>query len=57
MAKGWIPLKRESIMQAIYLNGTQAEKNEQAFIWGSYFAHQGNTGDYLKRAPLKICLN
>lgn len=51
--KGWIPLKRESIMQAIYLNGTQAEKNEQAFIWGSYFAHQGHTGDYLKRAPLK----
>jgi indolepyruvate ferredoxin oxidoreductase len=44
--KGWIPLKRDSIMQAIYLNGTQPEKNEIAFTWGSYFAVHHNNHEY-----------
>ena len=48
--KGWIPLQRASLMQAITLNGTQAGKNQQAFDWGCYFAHHGSIPDNLQAA-------
>jgi indolepyruvate ferredoxin oxidoreductase len=31
---GWIPLRRESIEEAIRLNGAEADRNLQAFLWG-----------------------
>ncbi|WP_020560722.1 indolepyruvate ferredoxin oxidoreductase family protein [Thiofilum flexile] len=49
--KGWIPLKRDSIIQALALNAVQADKNEQAFAWGCYFAHYGNAHEYLNSSP------
>jgi indolepyruvate ferredoxin oxidoreductase len=50
--KGWIPLQRESLMQAIELNGVQTEKNKAAFLWGCHFAQFGNAQDFLKAQPL-----
>ena len=32
--KGWIPLSRESLKQALVLNNVQVERNLQAFEWG-----------------------
>lgn len=32
--KGWIPLSRESLQQALVLNNVQVERNLQAFDWG-----------------------
>ncbi|WP_077033191.1 indolepyruvate ferredoxin oxidoreductase family protein [Pelomonas sp. KK5] len=32
--KGWIPLQRESLTQAIELNGTAVAMNQGAFAWG-----------------------
>ncbi len=32
--KGWIPLSRESLQQALRLNNVQVERNLQAFEWG-----------------------
>ncbi len=32
--KGWIPLRRESLLRAIELNATAVEQNRQAFAWG-----------------------
>ena len=37
--KGWIPLRRASIFQAMALNRTQVEKNQAAFEWGRRCAH------------------
>ncbi len=37
--KGLIPLRRESILQAIELNGIAVELNRQAFLWGRRAAH------------------
>ncbi|WP_432262426.1 indolepyruvate ferredoxin oxidoreductase family protein [Cupriavidus sp. TMH.W2] len=39
--KGWIPLRRESLLRAIELNGVSIEKNRLAFEWGRYIAHHG----------------
>ena len=50
--KGWIPLERESLMQAVELNSTQVEKNKAAFLWGCHFAHFGNAQEFLKAQPL-----
>lgn len=50
--KGWIPLQRDSLMQAVELNGTQIEKNKAAFLWGCHFAHLGNAQDLLTTKPL-----
>jgi len=32
--KGWIPLSREALQQALVLNNVQVERNLQAFDWG-----------------------
>ena len=32
--KGWLPLKPESIVKAVELNGVAVEFNRQAFVWG-----------------------
>ena len=37
--KGWIPLTRASILQAMTLNAVQVEKNKQAFEYGRLAAH------------------
>jgi indolepyruvate ferredoxin oxidoreductase len=37
--KGWVPLLRETILQAMALNGVQVERNQQAFAWGRQLAH------------------
>ena len=37
--KGWIPLRRESLLRAMELNGVAVEKNRQAFEWGRQAAH------------------
>jgi len=37
--KGRIPLSRESLLQAMVLNGVQVEKNQTAFEWGRRCAH------------------
>ena len=36
---GWLPLQRTSIERALTLNGTQVERNLQAFAWGRHAAH------------------
>jgi indolepyruvate ferredoxin oxidoreductase len=36
---GWVPLQRASIERALTLNGTQVERNLQAFAWGRHAAH------------------
>jgi indolepyruvate ferredoxin oxidoreductase len=37
--KGWVPLRRESILRAIELNGVAVEANKAAFEWGRQAAH------------------
>lgn len=37
--KGWVPLRHESIMRAMELNGVQVENNKTAFEWGRQSAH------------------
>jgi indolepyruvate ferredoxin oxidoreductase len=37
--KGWIPLRRESLLRAIELNDVAVEKNKAAFEWGRHCAH------------------
>jgi indolepyruvate ferredoxin oxidoreductase len=36
---GWIPLRRESLLRAIELNGASVEANQRAFQWGRAAAH------------------
>jgi indolepyruvate ferredoxin oxidoreductase len=38
--KGWIPLRRESLVRAIELNDVQVKNNLAAFEWGRHAAHQ-----------------
>ena len=49
--KGWIPLHRESILQAMALNAVSVEKNQQAFEWGRHAAHHGDAVEHLMQAP------
>ena len=37
--RGWIPLRHESLMRAIELNGVAVEQNKAAFEWGRQAAH------------------
>ncbi len=37
--RGWLPLRHESLMRAIELNGTAVEANQRAFAWGQAAAH------------------
>jgi indolepyruvate ferredoxin oxidoreductase len=37
--RGWLPLRLETLMRAIELNGVSVEQNKQAFEWGRYAAH------------------
>lgn len=37
--KGWVPLRLESLLRAIELNGVNVEENKAAFAWGRYAAH------------------
>ncbi|MDH5708884.1 MAG: indolepyruvate ferredoxin oxidoreductase family protein, partial [Hylemonella sp.] len=37
--KGWIPLRQESVLRAIELNGVAVESNKAAFAWGRQAAH------------------
>jgi indolepyruvate ferredoxin oxidoreductase len=45
--KGWIPLQQDSLFQAILANGVKVEENQQAFLWGRYFAYHGNADSFL----------
>lgn len=38
--RGWVPLRRESLMRAIELNNVQINNNLAAFEWGRHAAHQ-----------------
>ncbi len=38
--KGWVPLRRESLVRAIELNDVQVSNNLAAFEWGRHAAHQ-----------------
>jgi indolepyruvate ferredoxin oxidoreductase len=38
--KGWVPLRRESLLRAIELNDVQVSNNLAAFEWGRHAAHQ-----------------
>jgi indolepyruvate ferredoxin oxidoreductase len=40
--KGWVPLRRESLVRAIELNDVQVKNNLAAFEWGRHAAHQLN---------------
>ena len=37
--KGWVPLRRESLLRAMELNNVQVENNKAAFEWGRQAAH------------------
>ena len=37
--KGWLPVGREALMQAMVLNAVAVENNQQAFAWGRWAAH------------------
>ncbi len=37
--KGWLPLRHESLVRAIELNGAAVEANKRAFEWGRAAAH------------------
>ena len=37
--KGWIPLSQAALLKAMTLNGTQVERNHDAFTWGRHAAH------------------
>jgi indolepyruvate ferredoxin oxidoreductase len=37
--RGWIPLRHESLMRAIELNGVAVAQNQAAFEWGRHAAH------------------
>ena len=37
--RGWIPLRHESLMRAIELNGVAVDQNKAAFEWGRQAAH------------------
>jgi len=37
--KGWVPLRQESLLRAIELNGSAVEANQRAFEWGRAAAH------------------
>jgi len=37
--RGWIPLRRESLMRAMELNGVAVAQNQAAFEWGRQAAH------------------
>jgi len=39
--KGWIPLRRESLLRAIALNAVAVDNNLAAFEWGRRAAHDG----------------
>jgi len=39
--RGWIPLRRASLMRAIELNAVQVDNNKGAFEWGRRAAHDG----------------
>ncbi len=43
--KGWLPLQRASLLQAMVINGIKVAENQQAFQWGRYFAHHGAGSD------------
>ncbi|MFM7000825.1 MAG: DUF6537 domain-containing protein, partial [Limnohabitans sp.] len=37
--KGWVPLRRESLLRAMELNEVQIKNNQLAFEWGRHAAH------------------
>ena len=39
--RGWVPLRRESLLRAIELNNVQVDNNKAAFEWGRQAAHDG----------------
>ena len=51
--RGWIPLTRASLLQAIELNGVKVADNRAAFGWGRYVALHGSEGldDLLGERP------
>ena len=49
--KGWVPLLRETILQAMALNGVQVERNQQAFAWGQQLAYAPEAVQALLSGP------
>ncbi|HEU0201156.1 MAG TPA: indolepyruvate ferredoxin oxidoreductase family protein [Burkholderiaceae bacterium] len=47
--KGWLPLREETLLRAIELNGAAVEANQRAFAWGRAAAHDLEA---VKRAAL-----
>lgn len=41
--KGWLPISREALLQAMVLNAVAVEKNQAAFEWGRRAAHEPET--------------
>ena len=39
--KGWVPLSREALLQAMTLNNVAVQANQAAFEWGRHCAHDG----------------
>jgi indolepyruvate ferredoxin oxidoreductase len=37
--RGWVPLSQQALLQAMALNGASVEKNQSAFAWGRWAAH------------------
>ncbi|MGB1257945.1 MAG: indolepyruvate ferredoxin oxidoreductase family protein, partial [Thiolinea sp.] len=52
--KGWLPLKGESLLRAMEINGVKVTENQQAFQWGRYFAHHGAGSDAGGRIQPKV---
>ena len=40
--KGWLPLRRESIVRAFELNAVSVKSNQEAFEWGRRYAHDAS---------------
>ncbi len=55
--KGWIPLRRESLLRAIELNEVAVEKNKAAFEWGRRCAHDWAAVQALLKPAAPITLH
>jgi indolepyruvate ferredoxin oxidoreductase len=55
--KGWIPLRRESLLRAIELNEVAVDKNKAAFEWGRRCAHDWAAVQALLKPATPITLH
>jgi indolepyruvate ferredoxin oxidoreductase len=52
--RGWIPLRRASLMRAIELNAVAVESNKAAFEWGRRAAHDESTDGLALAVPKAV---